>query len=170
MPIRFRCAYCNQLMAIARRKAGTVVRCPTCAGQVVVPDPGKAAPAEQPGGADLFERPDFDAPFQQPAKAGGRGAARPAPRGGFAGRVELEPIILDERRGIFLSLGKIVLLIVLLFVLMGAIFFAGMVVGRWLWPAPSGPALILTAANLVFGGFALSRGPPGARMHLGRPQ
>ena len=25
MPIRFRCAYCNQLMAIARRKAGTVV-------------------------------------------------------------------------------------------------------------------------------------------------
>src|SRR5947209_460375 len=28
MPIRFRCAYCNQLMGIARRKAGTVVRCP----------------------------------------------------------------------------------------------------------------------------------------------
>jgi hypothetical protein len=39
MPIRFRCAYCNQLLGIARRKAGTVVRCPTCAGQVVVPNP-----------------------------------------------------------------------------------------------------------------------------------
>src|SRR5207253_599174 len=39
MPIRFRCAYCNQLMGIARRKAGTVVRCPKCAGQVVVPHP-----------------------------------------------------------------------------------------------------------------------------------
>ena len=30
MPIRFRCAYCNQLMGIARRKAGTVIRCPNC--------------------------------------------------------------------------------------------------------------------------------------------
>lgn len=37
MPIRFRCAYCNQLLGIARRKAGTVVRCPGCSGQVVVP-------------------------------------------------------------------------------------------------------------------------------------
>jgi hypothetical protein len=27
-------------MGIARRKAGTVVRCPRCAGQVIVPDPG----------------------------------------------------------------------------------------------------------------------------------
>src|SRR2546421_3288305 len=52
VPIRFRCAYCNQLMGIARRKAGTVVRCPTCSGQVVVPDPGTAAeagPATGPG-------------------------------------------------------------------------------------------------------------------------
>jgi hypothetical protein len=68
MPIRFRCAYCNQLMGIARRKAGTVVRCPTCSGQVVVPaaeantaqvdssDPHKPAPV-------LFERQDFDQLF-----------------------------------------------------------------------------------------------------------
>jgi len=39
MPIRFRCAYCNQLLGIAHRKAGRVVRCPTCSGQVVVPNP-----------------------------------------------------------------------------------------------------------------------------------
>ena len=39
MPIRFRCAYCNQLMGIAKRKAGSIVRCPKCSGQVVVPDP-----------------------------------------------------------------------------------------------------------------------------------
>ncbi len=62
MPIRFRCAYCNQLLGIARRKAGTVVRCPTCAGQVIVP----AAPADEPDsspGQDsplVFERSDFD--------------------------------------------------------------------------------------------------------------
>src|SRR5882724_9220949 len=58
MPIRFRCAYCNQLMGIARRKAGTVVRCPTCAGQVVVPN------------TDAEEEPEGTA--QQPAP-------RPAP-------------------------------------------------------------------------------------------
>jgi DNA-directed RNA polymerase subunit RPC12/RpoP len=37
MPIRFRCAYCNQLLSIATRKAGTIIKCPTCAGKVVVP-------------------------------------------------------------------------------------------------------------------------------------
>ncbi len=37
MPIRFRCAYCNQLMGISHRKMGTIVRCPKCSGQVVVP-------------------------------------------------------------------------------------------------------------------------------------
>ncbi len=64
MPIRFRCAYCNQLMGIARRKAGTVVRCPTCSGQVVVPPENDvpALPDAGPGkaGPDLFERSDFD--------------------------------------------------------------------------------------------------------------
>jgi hypothetical protein len=70
MPIRFRCAYCNQLLGIAHRKAGTIVRCPTCAGQVVVPDPGaegtegteRAAPGGPPE-AHLFERSDFDELF-----------------------------------------------------------------------------------------------------------
>jgi hypothetical protein len=75
MPIRFRCAYCNQLMGIARRKAGTVVACPNCAGQVVVPTeddlpamtegvaseapPPPPSKKEQP----LFERGDFDDVF-----------------------------------------------------------------------------------------------------------
>ena len=48
MPIRFRCPYCNQLMGIARRKAGTVVRCPKCNGQLVVPDLQEEAPGEAP--------------------------------------------------------------------------------------------------------------------------
>ena len=68
MPVRFRCAYCNQLLGIARRKVGTVVRCPTCAGQVVVPDrdaedldKGNDQP-EPP----LFERQDFDDLFNAP--------------------------------------------------------------------------------------------------------
>lgn len=44
MAIRFRCCYCNQLLAIAHRKANTVIQCPTCLGQVWVPDPKDPAP------------------------------------------------------------------------------------------------------------------------------
>jgi hypothetical protein len=67
MPIRFRCAYCNQLLGIARRKSGTVVRCPTCAGHVVVPN----LPAEEPENTEktpdsVFERSDFDELLSEP--------------------------------------------------------------------------------------------------------
>src|SRR6516162_1467871 len=48
MPIRFRCAYCNQLMGIAHRKAGSVVRCPKCAGEIIVPVPEGMAPPTMP--------------------------------------------------------------------------------------------------------------------------
>jgi hypothetical protein len=92
MPIRFRCAYCNQLMGIARRKAGTVVRCPTCSGQVVVPipeSPVESEAEEQPPQAPppapapgLFDRSDFGAEL---FAGGAPGAARAgSPRsGGF---------------------------------------------------------------------------------------
>jgi hypothetical protein len=98
MPIRFRCAYCNQLLGIARRKAGTVVRCPTCAGQVVVPAADAAAEAEpdepRPSGDQpVFERSDFDDLFNNPKPATEAAApptaGAPAPRkqgsGGGAG-------------------------------------------------------------------------------------
>ncbi len=87
MPIRFRCAYCNQLLGIARRKSGTVVRCPTCAGQVVVPagegsEEQEQAPANQP----LFERSDFDELFNNgPAAEGGNPRTARAPQGGGRG-------------------------------------------------------------------------------------
>jgi hypothetical protein len=62
MPIRFRCAYCNQLLGIARRKAGTVVRCPTCAGQVIVPNVEFDDSESGNGGEEplVFERSDFE--------------------------------------------------------------------------------------------------------------
>src|SRR5205807_5919687 len=70
MPIRFRCAYCNQLMGIARRKAGTIVRCPRCAGQVIVPDPGpEAAPDPVPEAAPPRNGPAPETP--RPATAPG---------------------------------------------------------------------------------------------------
>jgi hypothetical protein len=82
MPIRFRCHHCQQLLGIARRKAGTYVRCPTCHRDVLVPladelgqPPPPAAPAApapqpraaQPAAAPLFERSDFDNLFGNPA-------------------------------------------------------------------------------------------------------
>src|SRR5262249_59525811 len=45
MPIRFRCPFCNQLLGIARRKAGTAVQCPTCRGRVTGPATGLEEPA-----------------------------------------------------------------------------------------------------------------------------
>src|SRR5687767_3267162 len=60
MPIRFRCAYCNQLMGIARRKAGNVVTCPKCTGQIVVPTPESTQEEERFQGnpAAVFEEDD----------------------------------------------------------------------------------------------------------------
>jgi len=62
MPIRFRCAYCNQLLGISKRKAGTVVRCPTCAGQVIVPNVETEETETATGERDrlIFERNNFD--------------------------------------------------------------------------------------------------------------
>src|SRR4029079_9622191 len=37
MPIQFRCVACQQLLGIARRKAGKVVDCPTCGSKTLVP-------------------------------------------------------------------------------------------------------------------------------------
>src|SRR5262245_32816362 len=67
MPIRFRCAYCNQLLGIARRKSGTVVRCPTCAGHVVVPNlPAEEAENAEKAPDSVFERSDFDELLSEP--------------------------------------------------------------------------------------------------------
>ena len=99
MPIRFRCAYCNQLMGIARRKAGSIVRCPKCSGQVVVPDPAEGdvddEEADAPAAVDsvqtnkALEDPELDrllagaaadVPATAAASTRGRSARpRPAP-------------------------------------------------------------------------------------------
>lgn len=39
MPIRFRCSYCNRLLGIATRKAGTETTCPHCGYAITVPVP-----------------------------------------------------------------------------------------------------------------------------------
>jgi hypothetical protein len=99
MPIKFRCVYCNQLLGIARRKAGSTVRCTTCNGELIVPDPAAATeladdppplpavterPPVQVDGGQLFERDDFAEvlePFQfRSSSASLKAPARPSPR------------------------------------------------------------------------------------------
>jgi hypothetical protein len=88
MPIRFRCRHCNQLMGIARRKAGTTVHCPTCHAELMVPPPEPedkpVSPLGQPMAdvpAPLFERSDFEAFLNNPVveKAAPPAAAAPPP-------------------------------------------------------------------------------------------
>src|SRR5262245_60565525 len=77
MPIRFRCVYCEQLLGIARRKAGTVVKCPNCGGQLIVPPP-----EEIEAGDKTLESADADEPAEpkiQAVKVGSSTRGRSAP-------------------------------------------------------------------------------------------
>jgi hypothetical protein len=157
MPIRFRCAYCNQLLGIARRKAGQVVRCPTCAGQVVVPTSeevehaaagGESQAASGPDGdAPVFERSDFDQIFNIPsepqAAPTGRATAATGPAAADFPRYDVEPVppaavppppppslpdpVLPP--GILLSPKKATVLTVLWIVSAAAFFLIGLFVG-----------------------------------------
>src|SRR5262245_48901585 len=124
MPIRFRCAYCNQLLGISRRKAGKVVRCPTCAGQVIVPpspsqanSPPSSKPAAEAAGAQTSEAAPNDMPLGDetfdvvplnPNQAGQFPAGLPAPRHFIA-----------------LTFGQTALWILVILLLLGVAFGAG---------------------------------------------
>jgi len=124
-------------MGIARRKAGNVVRCPKCAGQVIVPTPGEQPPPESappPAGA-LFES-DFDNDLLQAP-----GSSKPARRGATAGSrneaVDVEPVSVPlmmgtaaQETGINLSTGIAVMLGLVVLVLVALAFFLGLVLGR----------------------------------------
>lgn len=59
-PIKFRCYRCNQLLGVSRAKVGSVVACPKCATDLLVPDPGEAPPAS--GQPTIGEMPLLDEP------------------------------------------------------------------------------------------------------------
>jgi phage FluMu protein Com len=147
MPIRFRCQYCNQLLGIARRKAGTKVECPTCHAQLQVPNteaPTReqaAAPAMHPA-APLFEHSDFDdflrPQAEEPPAVLPPPVPPPAPESPPAYDVNrLEPAgVLPApgsrpTPGIFLSPSQATLLTVLGVFLLAIAFGAGLLVGRY---------------------------------------
>jgi hypothetical protein len=160
MPIRFRCNSCNQLLGIAHRKAGSRVRCPTCSGQVVVPDPDEARAPEH-AAAPLFERSDFDEVFNpgQPrpesrnpkdkvvTAASLPDLAFPSPppltRPHAAPEYDAERIVVPPAPaelppappGIFLSPVKATLLTIAVIVALGVAFTAGFFVGFLMRPA-----------------------------------
>jgi hypothetical protein len=161
MPIRFRCAYCNQLLGIARRKAGQVVRCPTCAGQVVVPnpEPEEEGVPQEGGNQPFFEGSDFEELFN-PAPRPGPATAAPPPVAevlepiGNGPALEVEPLEVTAPparlpppraprepapskppAGILLSPAKATVLTVVVIVLLALAFGLGLLVG-WILRAP----------------------------------
>jgi hypothetical protein len=163
MPIRFRCAYCNQLLGISRRKAGQVVRCPTCAGQVVVPNPepeDEAAEPEQapaPANQPFFEGSEFEDLFNPapgaapPAKAPAKAPATDWKTEGAPPDVDVEPVAIPDEpakpvrqaasapakpaAGIVLSPVKATVLTVVFIVVVAVAFGVGLLVGWYLGAA-----------------------------------
>jgi hypothetical protein len=140
MPIKFRCKYCNQLMGIARRKAGTNVNCPTCNGVLSVPyqdEPAAAAPAVAAPPQPIFESNDFDAYLQadvrnQPVVVAPPIAA-PVPGTVWSPQsprmVHVEPAYASQP-GIVISNGLATLLTIGVIFLMALAFSLGLFVGR----------------------------------------
>jgi hypothetical protein len=154
MPIRFRCVYCNQLLGISRRKAGTIVRCTTCDGQLIVPDPNDVAtePAEtkepgpeghpltQAGGGGLFEQSDFDA-MLEPVSSSQRPAAvasAPAPAappltkrpaGPQAAPPRTNTAASSDAPVLMLTRSRLTIVCVLLVLGLGLAFASGLIVG-----------------------------------------
>jgi hypothetical protein len=145
MPIRFRCVYCNQLLGIAHRKAGTIVRCTSCEGQLIVPEPSDATteaggshehpagpPAEQPPKTEngsqggVFDAQEFDA-FLEPLSAGGRSVVRlPAPPVPNPARTIVEQL---PRRALVLTHRSLTIAVALVVLGLGLAFAAGLCLG-----------------------------------------
>lgn len=158
MPIKFRCVHCNKLLGIARRKAGTVVECPQCTQQLIVPTPQEPEheqesdqptiqpePAPKAGGQRLFEQDNFDLVLQErdapTYRANDDQAPTYAPQPFPVERHLPAPPVPAPMpypaapapplpSGIVLSGGKIMLLLVVIFFLLAGAFGAGIVVGK----------------------------------------
>lgn len=82
MPIRFRCAYCNRLLGIATRKAGTDTTCPHCGYTITVPYPDDAEKTERVNLADveaLLKRPAAEPPVVDGAEVTQKSGVMTAP-------------------------------------------------------------------------------------------
>jgi hypothetical protein len=147
MPIRFRCPGCNQLMGIARRKAGTTVNCTACHSPVTVPAEDDA-PLTAPGAVpipdssppppplpprDVFDRDDFDVILHREPAARAPAVATPPPpvREPRPDESLMLPPQPAPAAGVVLSPGWATVLTVVLVLLLALSFVAGVLVGRF---------------------------------------
>jgi len=143
-------------MGIARRKAGSMVRCPACRKEIAVPidaddEPPTPDPVPMPAPvvsprAGLFDRDDFDALLAggaslegaKPAPPAGRSPAALPPHpavlaGAKGGNLSLEPAgvtLAPMQGGIVVSPGWATMLTVVFLLLLALAFALGLLVGR----------------------------------------
>ncbi len=129
MPIRFRCAYCNQLMGIASRKAGTVVRCPKCAGEIIVPTPEGPEPPSEPAEQSVSPLAFEDLRIDQIINEGANGQAA-APTETAPTPAEVLPPPPSRRLGLFLPLGMLIVSMVVVILLLILVFILGIIIGK----------------------------------------
>jgi DNA-directed RNA polymerase subunit RPC12/RpoP len=158
MPIRFRCAYCQQLMGIARRKAGAVVRCPRCAGEVIVPptheipdangagqpndhpeseESGDELAAIEPAARDAAAREPGgrDAPNQLMPPPSYTNAPVAAGQASSTGEPAGTSAAWNVRRSeVFMPTPMLIVSLALLVASLAVMFGLGCVVGRWMGP------------------------------------
>ena len=130
MPIRFRCAYCSQLMAIAKRKAGTVVKCPKCTGEIIVPVPEDEAPSEEPFPDPALEpapEPVAIPPQEPPTEALTETTTQAIEAPAAPQPMAPEP---PRQVGIFLSIGTLAVSIVVVILMFILLFVLGLIIGR----------------------------------------
>jgi hypothetical protein len=147
MPIKFRCVYCNQLLGIARRKAGSTVRCTTCNGELIVPDPAAATeladdgppsppppvveemPPPQADGGPLFERDDFAEvlePFQfRSSGASLKAPVKPSPQSEPRATVSPAPSPAPASPGLSLTRKQVTWAAVVIVIALGVAFAGG---------------------------------------------
>jgi hypothetical protein len=134
-------------MGISRRKAGTVVRCPKCAGEIIVPVPdGSAGPedaAEQAGGQAFdVEKLDFGVePVNGSIGATAVTPGEPAPPESLAPPASAPAP--PKRVGVFVPLGMLIISIGVVVLLLILMLIIGLIIGR----ATMVPAEIKSVAN-----------------------
>jgi len=107
-------------MSIATRKAGAVIRCTKCAGEIVVPSlegETEPQPADLPPPGQAFESANFDVALT---------AAAPTPPPPSAPPLEPTP----RSAGIHLSVALLLVSVGVVVILLISMFVAGFLIGR----------------------------------------
>ena len=110
-------------MGIARRKSGSVVKCPKCAGEIIVPTP-EGEGELGPEGVELAgndAEPQMEAPIDAGVTAVDTETSAPMP---------VLPPPPPERLGVFLSIGSLAISVVVIILLLILMFVLGLIIGK----------------------------------------